>query len=67
MNSTAASNWRDKEYLSVADIRSILSIGESTAKLLVRSLPHVKLSSRLYRVRTSDFIKYLDEHQGGRV
>lgn len=63
MNSTAASSWRDKEYLSITDICQILSVSRGMAYSIARKLPSVKLGHRLLRIPTKNFIRYLEDRE----
>lgn len=55
-------SWRDKEYLSARDIRTILSISQNTAYNIIHELPHVRCGNT-YRVPTAAFEKWIRDQE----
>lgn len=57
-------DWHTKEYLKPGEIMEILDISRTSVYNLLSEVPHVRVGYS-YRVKTSDFIKYLKKHAGG--
>lgn len=54
--------WRTKDYLKVADLKSILNISHGAAYNLMHELPHVQVGNT-YRVSRQAFEKWLRDQE----
>jgi len=53
------SNWEDKSYLSVKDIKNILDISYGTASDIAKSLPRIIIGPRCKRIPTEAFKEWM--------
>lgn len=55
-------NWKEKPLLSTKEIARLLGVNEETVRDWIRAgyLKAIKIGPRLWRVRTSDFLKIIE-------
>ena len=54
-------NWKDREYISIRNISTILGISYASAAKIAEQLPMIRFGPRCRRIPTKAFVNYLDK------